>query len=89
VLDVVKVPKSSRLYKLHVDLGFEKRIIVSGIREHYEEADLIGKKVIVVANLKPARIMGVESQGMILAASFDNALEVPELHDLPPGSAVT
>lgn len=89
VLDVVKVPKSSRLYKLHVDLGFEKRIIVSGIREHYEEADLIGKKVIVVANLKPARIMGVESQGMILAASFDKALEVPELHDLPPGSAVT
>ena len=89
ILDAAQISKSDRLYKLHVDLGLEKRIIVSGIREHYKEADLIGKKVVVVANLKPSRIMGVESQGMLLAGNFEDALEVLNVHDLPPGSLVS
>lgn len=89
ILDATRIPKSSKLYKLHVDLGMEKRIIVSGIRKHYKEADLIGKKVVVVANLKPARIMGVESQGMILAGSFDASLELLKIQELPPGSLVS
>lgn len=63
-----KVPKSDKLYKLLLDDGESERQIVSGIAKWYTEEDLIGKKVIVVANLKPARLRGVESNGMLLAA---------------------
>ncbi len=58
-----KVPKSKKLLKLTVDLGTEQRTIVSGIAHIYEAESLIGKKVPVLANLKPAKLMGVESQG--------------------------
>lgn len=66
VLDAKKVEKSKKLLHLTVDLGFEKRTILSGIAEHYEPEQLIGKSVTVVANLKPRKIMGVESNGMLL-----------------------
>ena len=89
ILEAEKVPKSKKLLKLLVDLGFEKRTIISGISLNYEPDGLIGKKVIVVANLKPAKLMGVKSQGMILAASLDKDLELPEIQDLPPGSQVS
>jgi methionyl-tRNA synthetase len=88
VLEAVKVPKSKKLLKLHVDLGFEKRTIVSGIALSYEPEQLIGKKIIVVANLAPATIMGIESQGMVLAASLDSQLELPQIQNLAPGSTV-
>jgi methionyl-tRNA synthetase len=65
------VPKSSKLLKLSVDLGEETRTLVAGIATAYKPEDLIGKQVIVVANLQPAKLMGVESQGMVLAASAD------------------
>lgn len=68
VLTCEPVPKSDKLLKLSVDLGFETRQIVSGISKWYTPSDLIGKKVVVVANLKPAVLRGIESQGMILAA---------------------
>lgn len=89
VLEAVKVPKSKKLLKLHVDLGFEKRTIVSGIALSYEPEQLIGKKVIVVANLAPATLMGIESQGMVLAAHLEAGLELPQIQNLPPGSVVS
>ena len=65
----------------------EERTVVSGISEYYEPSVLIGKHVIFVANLKPAKLMGIESQGMILAASKDDKLVVPFV-DMPAGSRV-
>ena len=63
-----KVPKADKLLRLEVDLGFEQRTIVSGIAEHFSPGSLIGKQVIVVANLAPRKMRGIESQGMILLA---------------------
>jgi methionyl-tRNA synthetase len=83
-----RVPKSKKLLLLKVDMGFEKRTIVSGISLHYTPEQLIGKKVVVVANLKPATLMGVESHGMLLAGSLDTALEVISPVALPPGAVV-
>jgi methionyl-tRNA synthetase len=62
-------PKADRLLVLTVDLGGEQRQLVAGIRAHYEPALLIGKQIVIVANLAPATLRGVESQGMLLAAS--------------------
>lgn len=70
------IPKSKKLLKLMVDLGLETRQIVAGIHQSYKPEQLIGKKVVVAANLKPSVIMGVESQGMILAASDHQDLEL-------------
>ena len=89
VVEAVRVPKSKKLLKLIVDLGFEKRTIVSGIALTYEPEKLIGRKVIVVTNLAPATIMGIESQGMVLAAGIDSRLELPEIQNLPPGASVS
>jgi methionyl-tRNA synthetase len=85
----VAVPKSKKLLKLEVDIGFEKRTIVSGISQFYQPEQLIGKKVVVVANLKAATLMGVESHGMLLAGSLDKALEVVSIQGLPAGAIVT
>jgi methionyl-tRNA synthetase len=68
VLAAERVPKTEKLLKLDLDLGSEKRSIVSGIAEFYEPEALVGRRIVVVANLKPARIRGVESRGMLLAA---------------------
>jgi methionyl-tRNA synthetase len=83
------VPKSRKLLKLTVEVGAERRTLVAGIAEHYDPKALVGKKVIVVANLEPATLMGVESDGMILAASDGGSLSLLALdRDLPPGSPV-
>ncbi len=89
VTKAAAVPKSKKLFQLEVDLGFEKRTIVAGISQHYQPDEIIGKKVVIVANLKPATLMGIQSQGMVLAANFDSTLEVVTLDDLPPGSVVS
>lgn len=68
ILSSERIPKSDKLLKLHVDLGFETRTIVSGIAKHVDESTLVGQKVCVVANLAPKKLMGVESKGMILMA---------------------
>ena len=68
------VPKAKKLLKLQVDLGSEKRQVVAGIAQHYKPEDIIGRQVIIVANLKPVKIMGVESRGMLLAASGEGKL---------------
>src|SRR6266705_1102823 len=89
VLAAEAVPKSKKLLKLRVSLGTEERTVLAGIAEHYAPADLVGKKVVIVANLEPAKLMGIESQGMILAASTGGTLSVLSLdRDLPPGSKV-
>ena len=69
ILEAEKVKKSKKLIQLKVDIGEERRQILAGIAESYEPEDLIGQTVIIVANLKPAKLMGIESQGMVLAAS--------------------
>lgn len=84
ILEASKVEKSDRLLKLIVDLGFEKRQVLAGIAKHYKPEDLIGKKIILVANLKSARKMGLESQGMVLALESDNG----QLHLLEVDSSV-
>lgn len=86
------VPKSKKLLKLAVDLGpLGKRQILAGIAQHYAPETLIGRKIVVVANLKPAMLMGLESQGMLLAASAADgsalAFLTPE-KDMAPGSEV-
>jgi len=68
ILECEKVPKAKKLLKLKIDLGYEERTVVSGIAKFYEPDALIGKKIIVVANLKPATLCGIESNGMILAS---------------------
>ncbi len=68
ILTAEKVKKAKKLLKLTVDLGFEQRTVVSGIAEYYSPEDIIGKKVVLLANLAPRKIRGVESQGMILMA---------------------
>jgi methionyl-tRNA synthetase len=68
ILSAEKVEKADKLLKLQVDLGFETRTIVSGIALHFESADIVGKQVVVVANLAPRKMRGIESNGMILMA---------------------
>lgn len=72
VLEAERVAGSKKLIRMRVDIGSEVRQVVAGIAEVYEPATLINRKVIIVANLKPARIMGVDSDGMIVAASEGN-----------------
>ena len=84
-------PNADRLVVLSVDLGEEQeRQLVAGIRAHYEPEALVGKQIVVVANLKPAKLRGVESRGMILAASDDSGVHVLA-PDAPtaPGSKAT
>jgi methionyl-tRNA synthetase len=90
VLEAEAVPKSKKLVKLRVDVGTEQRTIVAGIAEAYPPDQLIGRTIVIVANLKPAKLMGIESNGMVLAASPEGGL--PNLvavdPSLPPGSRV-
>jgi methionyl-tRNA synthetase len=70
VVNAEPVPRAKKLLKLEIDLG-ERRTIVAGIAEHYAPESLIGRQIIVVANLKPVKLMGILSQGMLLAAGED------------------
>jgi len=90
VLEAEKVPKADKLLKLIVDLGFEKRTILSGIAEYYIPEELVGKLVTVVANLAPRKIRGIESQGMLLMAGndFGKLFTVGPEKDIEPGSVV-
>jgi len=72
ILSAEKVAKADKLLKLEVDLGFEKRTIVSGIALHFKPEDLVGKQVVIVANLAPRKLKGIESNGMILSAEDEN-----------------
>jgi methionyl-tRNA synthetase len=83
------IPKADKLLKLQLDLGFERRQVVSGIAQHYKPEELVGRKVICVTNLKPVKLRGELSQGMILAASQDGKLTLATVpDDMPNGSIV-
>ena len=88
VLECEAVPKAKKLLKLQLDLGYEKRQVVSGIAKFYKPEDLIGKKVIVVANLSPAKLCGIESNGMILASGEETIRVVFLDKDTPNGERV-
>ena len=89
VLSAERVPGSEKLLKLTVDLGSEQRQVVAGVAKKYTPEDLVNKKVIVVANLKPAHLMGVESQGMILAAGGKEVVALATfLEDVDPGTPI-
>ncbi len=90
VLEAERVPKADKLLKLTVDLGFEKRTILSGIAEYYKPEELVGKSVTVVANLAPRKIRGIESQGMLLMAGndFGKLYSVEPEKEIEPGSVV-
>jgi methionyl-tRNA synthetase len=89
VLAAERVPKSKKLLKLSIQVGEETRILVAGIAEAYEPASLVGRKVVIVANLEPATLMGIESNGMVLAASHESTVALLTLDkDVPSGSKV-
>jgi methionyl-tRNA synthetase len=89
VIQADKVPGADKLLCLQIEMGQEKRQIVAGIALHYKPEDLVGKVVVVVANLQPARIRGVVSNGMLLAASSGDTLRLVSVEgDMPSGSKV-
>ncbi|MDO0962182.1 methionine--tRNA ligase [Staphylococcus haemolyticus] len=88
ITDAENVPKSDKLLKIQIDLGLEQRQIVSGIAKFYRPEDIIGKKVAVVTNLKPAKLMGQKSEGMILSAEKDGVLTLVSLPSAIPNGAV-
>ena len=102
ILSAERVEGSDKLLKLGVSLGEEKRQIIAGIGKAYEPSSLVGKKIIIVTNLEPRKLMGLESQGMLLAASGNDGnpvLLVPDvdidpveysklLHRVDPGAEV-
>lgn len=87
VLQAEQVKKADKLLKLQLDLGYEKRQVVSGIAQYYKPEELIGKKVICVTNLKPVKLRGELSQGMILAGSVDGKLSVATIDPSIPNGA--
>lgn len=88
-------PNADRLLKLQVDIGHETRQICAGIKQYYDPASLVGKQIIVVANLEPRTIRGEISNGMLLAASVKDGDEIRDVvvlspsNDVPPGSTVS
>ena len=90
VLEAEAVPKSKKLVKLKVDVGSEQRTIVAGIAEAYQPEQLVGRTIAIVCNLKPAKLMGIESNGMVLAASVADGkpVLVSFAEDVPPGARV-
>lgn len=83
-------PKADRLYILTVNMGEEERTLVAGIKEYYSPEELVGKQLILVENLEPVTIRGVESRGMILAAKDNSNLAVITVdRKIAPGSSVS
>ncbi len=90
VVEVEKVPGSDKLYKLQVDIGGELRQIVTGLVDWYTADDLAGKVIAVVLNMKPAKIFGQWSYGMLLAAEIDGKLALLTTdHEIPNGARIT
>jgi methionyl-tRNA synthetase len=88
ILVAERVPKADKLLRLEVDLGYEKRQILAGIAEHYEPEKLVGRKIVIVANLAPRKMRGLESNGMLLAASLEGGAPVLAgfLEEVPLGA---
>lgn len=88
VLSCSPVEGSEKLLKFEIDLGEEKRTILSGIAKYYVPEELLGKQVIIVANLEPRMMMGIESQGMILAAGNDSPILLTTQAHTQEGSVI-
>jgi len=90
ILEVEDHPNADKLYILKIKIGKEERTIVAGVRKHYSKEDLVGKKIIVFTNLKPAILRGVKSEGMLLAASDGEkvVLLTPD-EDIESGSKIS
>jgi methionyl-tRNA synthetase len=88
ILVAERVPKADKLLRLEVDLGYEKRQILAGIAQYYEPEKLIGRKIVIVANLAPRKMRGLESNGMLLAASLEGGVPVLAgfLEEVPLGA---
>jgi len=89
VIQAERIKESEKLLKLEVDLGGEKRQIVAGVAKFYQPEDLVGREIIMVANLEPRMIFGLESQGMLLAADVNGkpVLLKPD-EEVPPGTKI-
>jgi methionyl-tRNA synthetase len=89
IITAEEIPGAEKLLKLQIDLGSENRQIVAGIKKNYQPGSLIGKEIAVVVNLEPRMVMGVESNGMLLAASDEGGpvIIMPE-REVPPGSGI-
>ena len=87
---VEDIEGSEKLYKFDINIGEEKRQVLGGLKLSYSKEELLGKQVLVLANLEPRMLMGLESQGMILAASNENGLPViiSPIKETPPGSQI-
>ena len=89
IIDAEPVSGTDKLLKLKVNLGKEIRTIVAGVRKHYSAEDILGKKIVIVYNLKPTKIRGIESQGMLLAAvDKHNVVLLTVDKDITEGSKV-
>ena len=88
ILEAEKVPNTRALLKLKIDLGSEQRQLVAGLAEYYKPEELVGKTIIVVANLEPKKIRGLESQGMLLATDTYPPRLLTVKEDVPPGSRI-
>jgi len=91
ILEVEEIKGADKLFKLKIDLGTETRTIVAGIKPYYTKQELEGKRIIVFTNLEPKTLKGIESQGMLLAASNDDHSQVKLLQPdgaMPLGSVV-
>ncbi|MEW6534116.1 MAG: methionine--tRNA ligase subunit beta [Candidatus Auribacterota bacterium] len=89
ILTAEPVPETEKLMKLSISLGDEERTLVAGIAQYYSPGQLIGKKIVVVANLKPAKLRGIMSQGMLLAARDEKGLALLTVDgDVAPGSSI-
>lgn len=90
VLEAERVEGSEKLLRLEIDLGYEKKQIIAGVGEKYSPERLVGKNIIVVANLESRKFMGLESQGMLLAASNENGglVLLTVMEDIAPGSGI-
>lgn len=92
IMSVEDIEGADRLYKLTINVGSEERTIVAGIRKFYEKEDLIGKKIVLVANLEPKVLRGITSHGMLLAASNEDKTSLTLLtadKEIPSGSRVS
>ena len=88
IVSAEPVPKSKKLLRIEADLGYEKRQIVSGIANFYRPEELVGKKIVIVANLAPAKLCGVESRGMLLASGEEKVRVIFLADDTPLGERV-
>ena len=90
ILKAEKIEGSNKLLKFQIDIGDEEKQLVAGLAKHYNPEDLVGREIVVVVNLEPKKLMGVESQGMLLAASKDNDIVLlqPD-REIEPGSKIS